>query len=139
MPGAIGADTRGVQRNGHARGPARILLVEDDPDVRTLLSFALESEGFVVDQAATADEGLTRLSATRYQLVLTDFALPRRTGGWMLKQAERRGLLSGTPAIVVTAHPNPDGVDGVPIVRKPIDIDDFIVRVRVAVQGATSR
>ena len=55
---------------------ARILVVEDQEDVRRMLAAALEMEGHLVDEAANATEGLQCLQQSRYDLVLSDYAMP---------------------------------------------------------------
>src|SRR3954454_21246849 len=84
---------------------SRILVVEDQDDVRRLLLTALEIEGHDVDEAANAVDGLQKIRRGRYDLILTDFAMPGGTGAWMLQQASVDGLLSNTVSLVVTAHP----------------------------------
>ena len=69
---------------------SRILLVEDSDDLRSLMVLILESEGYSVDSAATAEEGLRLLNSGSYDLVLSDYALPGRTGAWMLREALAR-------------------------------------------------
>ena len=59
---------------------ARILIVEDQDDVRRMLATALGIEGHRVDEASTAAEGLKCLQQTSYDLVLTDYAMPGGTG-----------------------------------------------------------
>jgi two-component system response regulator QseB len=112
-------------------GRRRILVVEDDDEMRQLLAEALGSEGYVVEEATTAEDGLAQLRRGQYDLVLTDYALPRRTGTWMLQRAVRSGLLS-VPAFIVTAHPRPPPLPGVPVITKPFDLDRFLARVRDA-------
>ena len=111
------------------RKSRRILLVEDNADFRELPTFVLDSEGYEVDAVAGVDEGLALLHTTRYGLILTDYALPRRNGHWLLEQAEAAGFLADTAAVIVTAHPSvPDA--GWRTIRKPIDIDKFLQTVR---------
>jgi len=69
---------------------SRILLVEDSDDLRPLMTLILEAEGYEVDTARTAEEGLRLLDARPYDLVLSDYALPGRTGTWMLREAVAR-------------------------------------------------
>jgi len=109
---------------------ASILVVEDDPDIRDLLSTLLEIAGYTTKACATAEEGLNALREETFDLVLTDYALPNRTGGWLLREAEREGLLDATPALVVTAHPNPSDVDGFDVFQKPFDLDHLVSHVR---------
>jgi CheY-like chemotaxis protein len=109
---------------------ASILVVEDDPDIRDLLSTLLEMAGYTTRACATAEEGLNALREQMFDFVLTDYALPNRTGGWLLQQAQEEGLLDATPALVVTAHPHPSDVDGFEVFQKPFDLDHLISHVR---------
>jgi len=117
------AEAFGCSRSGH------ILVVDDQVDVRRLLVTALELEGHQVDQASSAMEGLRRLEATRYDLVLSDYAMPGRTGTWMLREAARRGLLRRTRALIITAHPGVSGFGDVHVIAKPLDLDRFLDQV----------
>src|SRR4051812_46723155 len=92
-------------RVADAVGRARILVVEDQDDIRGLLVTALEIEGHDVVEAPNAREGLAQLQKSRYDLVLSDYAMPGGSGTWMLLEAERLGVLQDTPALIVTAHP----------------------------------
>jgi two-component system response regulator GlrR len=110
--------------------PARILVVEDQEDVRRMLVTALEIEGHQVDEAATAAEGLDRLQSKTYQLVLSDYAMPGGTGTWMLHEASRQGLMERTIAVIVTAHPDVRELADVEVISKPLDLDFFLEQVR---------
>jgi len=111
-------------------GRARILVVEDQADVRALLTTALEIEGHGVDEASNAREGLACLQRGHYDLVLSDYAMPGETGAWMLYEAERLGLLAGTAALIVTAHPDARELWNHDVVPKPLDLDLFLEQVR---------
>jgi CheY-like chemotaxis protein len=104
----------------------KILLVEDNEDIREGLTDLLESEGYSVVGTATAEEGLDRLRTEVFHLVITDYMLPGENGGWMLEQAEREQLLRDTPAVMITAHPRVKPPNGVRLMNKPLDIDDFL-------------
>ena len=109
---------------------ARILVVEDQEDVRRMLATALEIEGYLVDEATSAIEGLKYLEEKRYRLVLSDYAMPGGTGTWMLHEASTRGLMDGTVALIVTAHPDVRDVADVEVLTKPLDLDRFLEQVR---------
>lgn len=113
-----------------SRGAHRILVVEDQDDVRRLLVTALEIEGYAVDEASNARDGLKSLQQARYNLVLSDYAMPGGTGTWMLHEATRQGLLEGTLALIVTAHPEARELSQVDVVQKPLDLDRFLEQVR---------
>lgn len=115
--------------------PARILVVDDQEDVRQMLTLALELEGHSVDAAANAHDGLKRLREASYNLVLSDYAMPGGTGAWMLQEATRLGLLTHTAAVIVTAHPHVQDVGEIPIIGKPLDLDRFLDQVRSILDG----
>jgi CheY-like chemotaxis protein len=122
--------TTGAVKNGSPADRARILIVEDQPDVRRMLVTALEIEGHDVDEASNAREGLERLEQSRYDLILSDYAMPGGTGTWMLHEAARRGLTRDSVALIITAHPDVSELAGVEVINKPVDLDQFVEQVR---------
>jgi CheY-like chemotaxis protein len=134
---SAGRPLRDSQREGLAR-PV-ILVTEDDPDILELLAILLEQAGFACVPARTAEEGLEHLREGEFDLVLTDYSLPTRSGTWMLNQATEEGLLASTPVLVVTAHPDPDGVERFEVIRKPFDLDQLVGRVKQRLDGGTPR
>lgn len=130
---AIQNERAGPERAGTvvSAGPVRqILLIEDDDDTRQLLAVALEAQGYRVAQAGDAEHGLENLRRRRFDMVLSDYDLPGKTGAAMLREAHRGGLLGGAATLIVTAHPDPEGVDEVKLVRKPLDLEKFLLQVR---------
>lgn len=123
---------RSQARRIHSTEPrgTRILVVEDQEDVRQMLVTALEIEGHQVDAASNAADGLKRLSQARYNLVLSDYAMPGGTGTWMLHEASRLGLMDETVALIVTAHPEVNELTDVEVIPKPLDLDFFLEQVR---------
>lgn len=117
---------------------AGILLVEDDADIRELLVTLLRLAGFSPTACGSAEQALEQLREQAFDLVLTDYALPNRTGGWLLQQASEEGLLDATPAMVVTAHPSPADVGGFEIIQKPFDLDQLVERVRRRLESGNS-
>ena len=107
-----------------------ILLVEDDPDIRELLTTLLQIAGYSPRGCESAEAGLECLREQQFDLVLADYMLPNQNGGWLIQQAAVEGLLDATPALLVTAHPNPDGIHGVEVIPKPFDLDDLVDRIR---------
>lgn len=105
----------------------RVLLVEDNPDIRDGLAQLLETEGYAVEAVGSAEEGLAALRREgHFDLVVSDYMLPGETGAWMLDEASRAGLLQTTQALMVTAHPRVRGPHGIQVIQKPLDIDDFL-------------
>ena len=118
------------------RTAARILVVEDQEDVRRLLVTALRIDGHEVDEAANAQDGLKKLSERRYRLVLSDYAMPGGTGTWMLNEAARLGWLKDAVALILTAHAEARELSAVDVILKPLDLDTFLTQVRTVLADA---
>jgi DNA-binding NtrC family response regulator len=95
-----------------------------------MMAMALGIEGYRVDEAANAFDGLERLRARHYALVVSDYAMPGGTGTWMLQEATRLGLMEDTVALIVTAHPDVRQLTRIPVIAKPIDLERFLDHVR---------
>ncbi|APR75728.1 Hypothetical protein A7982_01074 [Minicystis rosea] len=113
-----------------------LLYVEDNSDLRESISAALMGEGYDVDVAECAGEGLQRLKERRFHLVISDYALPDHTGTWMLRQAAASGLLDRTGTLIVTANPHPEDTGEIPVLHKPLDVGQLLAwieqRLRMA-------
>ncbi len=107
----------------------RVLVVEDDEQVCTVLSALLESEGYDVAVAGTAEQGLAKLRERQFHLLVSDYWLPDRTGAWMLGEASAAGLLNSCKVLVITGEHRPQGVENLIVLRKPLDLDDFLRHV----------
>jgi DNA-binding NtrC family response regulator len=79
----------------------RILIIDDDESIRKVLGYILEEDGYAVDTAATADEGLSRIFETRPDLVLSDIKMPQKDGITLLK--EIKTVDPSIPVIILTA------------------------------------
>jgi len=113
-----------------------VLLVEDDRDIREMIGTLLDMSGFAVVSCDTAECGLNALREQEFDLILTDYALPRHSGLWLLEEAEGEGLIQGTPVLIVTAHPNVESDAGYEVIQKPFDLDELVERVRQRTEGA---
>jgi two-component system response regulator QseB len=112
----------------------RLLLVEDDPQLRAMLDTLLTEEGYVVDTAPDGQRGL-HLGLTRsYDVVLLDRGLPAIDGLDLLSRLRLRGV--ATPTLVLSALANPaDRVAGLDAgaedyLGKPFDLDELLARLR---------
>jgi DNA-binding response OmpR family regulator len=77
----------------------RILVVEDEPDIRDLLCHVLRAEGYRVDGAATLAEAKSRLATARYSVVFADWRLPDGDGtvvaAWAKQLGAKTFVMSG--------------------------------------------
>ncbi|MCC7537411.1 MAG: response regulator [Deltaproteobacteria bacterium] len=116
---------------------ARVLLAEDDHEFRRLVAGMLRRNGYVVDEAATGLDMLSRLADVavrrrKFDLIVSDVRMPGMSGlqvieGMQLSSGLRR---LGTPVIFMTAFGDRDLRDqasrlGATILDKPFDLDDL--------------
>jgi two-component system response regulator QseB len=113
---------------------ARLLLVEDDPQLQRMLDTLLTEEGYEVDLAADGQRGL-HLGLTReYDVLVLDRGLPAVDGLDLLARLRSRGVV--TPTLVLSALGNPaDRVAGLDAgaedyLSKPFDVDELLARLR---------
>src|SRR5271169_185662 len=100
----------GCAKPGHAAGQEtstrplqtmRLLVVEDEPDLLTVLLRALRKEGYAVDSAADGEEGLYKAQSTDYDAIVLDMMLPG-LDGWEILSRLRKS--KATPVLILTAR-----------------------------------
>ena len=89
---------------------AKVLIVDDEPDARTVLFHTLRGAGHTVTEAADGEEALKKLKRTRFDLVVLDIMMPRMSGYDVLEKIRAMPSRATTPVIVVTAKHDPEGV-----------------------------
>ncbi|MEZ5561140.1 MAG: phosphate regulon transcriptional regulator PhoB [Pseudomonadales bacterium] len=113
-----------------------ILLVEDEPEIRDMLGFALNRAGFQLWEAATAEEALARLDGVLPNLLIVDWMLPGMSGVEFARRVRRDELTRELPIIMLTARGEESdklksfdsGVDD--YVTKPFSPRELIARVK---------
>src|SRR6266545_204030 len=80
-----------------ARGQARILLVDDEQAVQTLLTYPLRKEGYDVVGATDGQEALDRFAEQRFDLVVLDIMLPKIDGIEVCRRMRTRSQVPGEP------------------------------------------
>ena len=91
-------DTPGTEKS--SRG--RILVIDDEPDIRESLEALLSLEGYRVDLAVNATEGLKKLETSLYDLVLVDLMMPDKSGMEVVEEIRQRDR--ETPLFMITAY-----------------------------------
>jgi two-component system response regulator PilR (NtrC family) len=118
----------------------RILVVDDEADLRELLDITLVKMGLDVDCAETLREARALFAANEYALVLTDMRLPDGLGLELVREVAASG--KGTPIAVVTAYGSADNAvvalkaGAFDYVSKPVVLEDLRVMVRSALRLA---
>jgi DNA-binding response OmpR family regulator len=118
-------------------GSARILLVDDEQSVQTLLSYPLRKDGYEVIAAHDGREALDRFAEQRFDLVVLDIMLPKVDGIEVCRRLRSR---SQVPIIMLTAKDDEiDKVVGLEMgaddyITKPFSVREFRSRVRAALR-----
>jgi DNA-binding response OmpR family regulator len=120
-----------------ARAQARILLVDDEQAVQTLLTYPLRKEGYEVVGAMDGQEALDRFGEERFDLVVLDIMLPKLDG---IEVCRRLRTRSQVPIIMLTAKGDEiDKVAGLEMgaddyITKPFSVREFRSRVKAALR-----
>ncbi len=107
-----------------------VLIVEDDSDMREMLSQALLEEGFEVRTATDGEQAMIKLERAQFDVLLTDLKMPGASGLDLLEAAQARNLHQ--PVIVMTAFGSIDSAvtamkrGAYSYITKPFDLDDLI-------------
>jgi len=83
-------------------GIAPILVVDDEPDMRTILSQTLSRSGFQVESASSGSEAVLKIRNNKYSMLITDVKMPEMTGMDLLVMVKR--ISPQIPVIMITAH-----------------------------------
>jgi two-component system sensor histidine kinase PilS (NtrC family) len=119
--------------------PFRLLVVDDEPDLRTLYELTLLREGYDVESAETVAEAWAALQAKRFNLVITDMRLPDGSGLDLLRRLDDAGR--GEKGIVITAYGSAENAvealkaGAYDYLTKPVDLRQF----RAVVASALGR
>lgn len=83
---------------------AKILVVEDDPDIMRIMMHTLRAAGHMVIPAYGGEDALRKAKQHQPDLVLTDLAMPKMTGVELIQQIKREEATRNIPCVAVTAH-----------------------------------
>jgi DNA-binding response OmpR family regulator len=111
---------------------ARILVIDDDPDIREAVTEVLSLEGHEVVTASEGEQGLVRCRLLRPDLVLLDLMMPGMNGWDFLKALRRDELLGRVPVVVVSALGRVPELPVSGYLPKPFGLDALIALVRTA-------
>ena len=117
----------------------RILIVDDDPSIRTSLSAILETEGYQISSAADGEAAIEALLNQNFDLAILDLAMPGPNGLEVLKEFHSRRGTDATPVLILTAYGSVDAAvasaryGAIDFLHKPILPETLRCSVRQAI------
>ena len=121
----------------------KILLVEDDPKLASLVTKGLSARGFIVDHADNGGDGFTLATTRSYDAVVLDIMLPGRDGLSILRQLRAKSI--NVPVVLVTARSALDErLDGLNLgaddyLTKPFYVEELIARLHAVLRRASGQ
>lgn len=116
-----------------AANPARVLVIDDEPQIRKFVDIALRSQGYATRLAATGEQGLSLLASQGADIVVLDLGLPDRDGLQVLQELRQ---WSRVPVIVLTVRSAEEqkvallDAGANDYVTKPFGIEELMARIR---------
>jgi two-component system cell cycle response regulator DivK len=136
MPASVTID------RGGAMSATRILVVDDDPTIRSVLEALLEDEGFEPVVATNGREALAAIELEPPALVLMDLMMPVMNGVDAVKELKSDPTTSGIPIIAMSAgfilREAIDELMADSIISKPFDLDALIANIRANLRRAAA-
>lgn len=113
---------------------SRILIIDDDENIRKVLQTILEDEGYIADTAETAKKGIEKSEQAFYNLALVDVRLPDMEGIELLtklketKPKMRKIIVTGYPTLQNAVGAVNKGADG--YIMKPFDVERILLTIK---------
>ncbi|MBT3344615.1 MAG: response regulator [Gemmatimonadetes bacterium] len=120
--------------------PKRILIVDDEEEVRASMREYLESNGYAIVEAADGEEALAKTFTEKPDLLLLDLRLPKVDGYQVCQTLKGNPITSVIPIIMVTAlNATPQKVKGIEYgaddyIEKPFDLEELLARVKMVMR-----
>jgi DNA-binding response OmpR family regulator len=143
----VTVEIEGPEAASPAAGPRRILVVDDEPEIRTLVQALLEKKGYAVELAVDGAEGLARAEAGVPDLVLLDAMLPKIHGFDVCRRIKNAPKTRKVPVIMMTAiyrgwrfaQDARETYGAEDYVEKPFRMEDLLRRIEEALDAAAGR
>jgi response regulator RpfG family c-di-GMP phosphodiesterase len=138
-PGAAPSAEGGHPATAHA-APSRVLIVDDQPDIRRLCRLALGAEGLLCDEVGAGPEAVARAAATAYDLVLLDVDLPGFGGEEVLRRLRQRPPTRHLKVVMFSGAASGDDLSRLMLagaddfVTKPFSVVQLRARVKTALR-----
>lgn len=132
-----------MQSQHQDKGPATVLVIDDDPEMRAMLRDFLQREGHRVIEEPSGERAIATVESERLDAVILDKEMPGMSGFDLLAFLRRR--CPETPVIVITAFGGPKVAEealrlgAARYLEKPFRVTQLLEALRTATKGETSR
>jgi len=129
--------TRFVPRVGMKPNEGRVLVVDDDPQIRRVMRTTLEAKGYDIDEAGSGEQALDLTRSEKYDLIILDVNLPGKSG---VETCREIRTLSTTPIIMLTVRDaGEDKIEALDAgafdyVTKPFAMGELLARIRAVLR-----
>jgi diguanylate cyclase (GGDEF)-like protein len=119
------------------RGPARILIADDLPDLLQALKETLEREGFIVTAVDNGQSALEAIRAEPPDIAVLDLKMPRMNGFEVCRALREDPLLENLPVVILSASGSRESkIEGLDLgaddfITKPVDVRELLARIRM--------
>jgi two-component system KDP operon response regulator KdpE len=133
--------TRFVPRTGMKPNEGRVLIVDDDPQIRRVMRTTLEAKGNEVDEAGSGEHALELARSEKYDLIILDINLPGKSG---IETCREIRTLTTTPIIMLTVRDSgEDKIEALDAgafdyVTKPFAMGELLARIRAVLRRTPS-
>ena len=123
---------------------SRVLIIEDEPDIRKTIDYNLSKESYEVIQAASIEEGENALASNKIDVIILDLMLPDGSGLTLCRDIKSEPSTKNIPVIILTAKTEEvDRVVGFELgaddyVTKPFSVRELILRVKAILKRGVS-
>ena len=114
---------------------SRILVVDDEEPLRTILSSELVNAGYDVETASDGDEAIAEVQNKKFDLVLLDIRMPRVDGFEVLKRARADDVTKKTPIIVFSNLGQREDIEK----AKSLGADDFLIKANFTLDDVVEK
>jgi len=145
QPGPLLDSALELPRTVSAAGGQRILLADDNADMRDYVRALLEAQGYQVEAVGDGETALNQARASRPDLILTDVMMPRLNGIELLKMIRGDAVLAGTPVVMLSARAGEDArveaLDAIAddYLAKPFAARELLARIKANLEVAALR
>jgi DNA-binding response OmpR family regulator len=111
----------------------KILVIDDDPDIGTMIKMILEYKGYFVTVAERAEQAIEVLKNNDFNLIIMDMLLSGVNGTDLCSEFKKDSSIAHIPIIMISAHPNAKeiclqaGADE--FISKPFDMQDILSKI----------